>query len=260
MKAFYPYTPSLILFALLSLLIGLECSCQTKENEKLIIATAANMQFAMKSLSQEFTKETGILCDLSISSSGKLTAQIREGAPFDIFVAANMKYPQAIYDAGMALDQPQIYARGRLVLWTLMDAYTPSLELLTKDSVRHIALANPKTAPYGEAALEILEKYGLLDSLKEKLVYGESIAQTNQFITSKTTEVGFTAMSVVLSPEMKHKGKWLPLSHELHSPIEQGIVVIKRKGGSMDKGKKFLEFIFSEKAKRILHDFGYVTE
>ncbi|GAB3654146.1 molybdate ABC transporter substrate-binding protein [Echinicola sediminis] len=260
MKLTNALTASLKCILLSGLLISLLGSCQSSDSGKLVIATAANMQFAMKALTQEFTKQTGVACDLAVSSSGKLTAQIKAGAPYDVFVAANMKYPQAVYDAGMALEHPKVYAKGRLVLWTMMDDYTPSLALLTKDSVEYIAVANPKTAPYGAAAMEIMEKTGRLDKLKEKLVYGESIAQTNQFIISKATEIGFTAMSVVLSPEMKGKGKWVALSQAQHFPIEQGIVLINRKDGPSEKGKKFLEFIFSEKAKSILQEYGYVTE
>lgn len=229
----------------------------TFEPHKITIATAANMQFAMEKLTNEFTKQTGIKCELVISSSGKLTAQIKEGAPYDVFIAANMKYPEEIYNSGLAENQPQIYAYGKLVLWSMVEGIEVSLELLQENSIHHIALANPKTAPYGLAATEVLNHHSIYKKVESKLVFGESIAQTNQFITSKSAEIGFTAMSVVLSPEMKDKGKWIEIDKSTYTPIEQGVVVVKHNEHSNKSAIKFYEFLFSEKAKDILTNFGY---
>lgn len=232
-------------------------TCNNTKQEKLRVATAANMQFAMKALSEAFTEQTGIDCDLVISSSGKLTAQIKEGAPYDIFVAANLKYPQAIYEHGLAQDSPKVYAYGKLVLWTMRADISPTLSELSEAKIRHIALANPKTAPYGEAALNVLKHYGLLDSLQHKLVYGESIAQTNQFISSQAADVGFTAMSVVQSPHMQGRGHWLALDEAAYTSIEQGVVLIKRAAQDSIAAQQFYNFLFSEEARQILKDFGY---
>lgn len=221
------------------------------------IAVAANMQFAMKELTAAFTEETGIPCQTSISSSGKLTAQIIQGAPFDVFVSANMKYPNEIANSGLAVMPPKVYARGKLVLWTTRAGMNPSLDLLGDASIRHIALANPKVAPYGMAAEHLLQKRGLMEIIQEKLVFGESIAQTNQFITTQSAEVGFTAMSVVLSPDLQGKGQWIPLSTEEYPPIEQGVVVIKRKDKEPITAKRFYDFLSSASAKNILEQFGY---
>ncbi|MEO6187741.1 MAG: molybdate ABC transporter substrate-binding protein, partial [Ginsengibacter sp.] len=183
-------------------------ACNEQRDQTLTIAVAANMQFAAKDLVNAFTSETGIKTKLIISSSGQLTAQIKAGAPFDVFISADMKYPMELFSSGHATKKPIVYAYGKLVLWSLVDSIAPSINTLTSARINHIAIANPKTAPYGMAAIEVLKRHALYEPLKNKLVYGESISQTNQFIISKSAGVGFTAKSVVLSPQMEGKGKW----------------------------------------------------
>ena len=245
---------------MLLLALVFACNSATKESSKVTIAASANMQYALGPITEKFTEKTGIPCQLIIASSGKHTAQIMEGAPFDVFISADMKYPSDLYKKGFATAPPEIYASGKLVLWTMVDGLPVSIENLNDISINHIALANPKTAPYGQAAIEVLKKYELLDSLKNKLVYGESIGQTNQFIYSKSAEIGFTAQSVVLAPEMKGKGKWLLVSDTDYKPIAQGAVVIKQSEGNKQQVNKFYNFLFSNEAKIILKDFGYSVD
>jgi len=233
------------------------CGDRRGAAEPLTIAVAANMQFAMEALAEKFTDSTGIPCQLIIGSSGKLTAQIAEGAPYELFVAANMKYPREVANRGLAAEPPKLYAYGSLVLWTMKDGLVPSLDILTTKSVSHIALANPKTAPYGQAALEVLQHYGLLDSISPKLVYGESIAQANQFIISGSAELGFTSLSVVLAPHMQGKGSWIALNNDLHAPIEQGVVLLKGEEGPSGAARKFYEFLSGPEAAGILKKYGY---
>ena len=229
------------------------------ESQKITIATAANMQFAINELSKIFTKQTDIECEIVISSSGKLTAQIKEGAPYNVFVAANMKYPQEIYNSKLTENKPTVYAYGKLVLWSMVEGIEPSLALLEDNSIQHIALANPKTAPYGVAAMEVLNHQSIYDKVEDKLVFGENVSQTNQFITSKSAEIGFTALSVVLSPEMKGKGKWIALEDTIYSPIEQGVVVIKHNNQYNEAAMAFYDFLFSKNAQEILTNFGYAV-
>ena len=236
------------------------CGYQKSDQEKITIATAANMNYAMKELSAVFTQKTGIKCDLVVSSSGKLSAQIIEGAPYDVFVSADMKYPNEIFRVGLTQHPPKIYAYGELVLWTMKEGITPSMASLTKDSIEHIAVANPKTAPYGHAAIAALNNFRIFDAVSHKLVYGESISQTNQFIISRAADLGFTAMSVVLSPEMKGKGRWIALDEEYYPPIRQGVVVIERKKGNRNHTQKFYDFLFSAEAKKLLKKFGYSVD
>ena len=223
------------------------------------IATAANMQFAMQELADRFAAETGISCNLTISSSGKLTAQIREGAPFDLFVSADMKYPETLYREGRAEKPPKVYAYGKLVLWTLSDTLEPGLEALTDPGVRHIAMANPETAPYGAAALEVLKHYGLYEAVQEKLVFGESIAQTNQFIVSRAAEIGFTAMAAVRSPQMQGQGRWKAVNAEAYTPIAQGVLLLKGVSPNRDGALAFYEYLSSAEAAAILEKYGYST-
>jgi len=233
-------------------------SCENNTSQKIIIATAANAQFAINELVDTFTNQTNIDCDIVVSSSGKLTAQISEGAPYDIFISADMKYPESLHTKDKTLSPPQIYAYGKLALWSRnKDSYLDFQNLKNQD-IRHIAIANPKTAPYGVAALETLQKQGIYEAVKSKLVYGESISQVNQFIYFGTADVGFTAMSVVLSPRMKNEGIWTEIEAVNHAPIAQGAALINRKGAHPE-AVRFYEFLFSPKAKKILQKYGYET-
>lgn len=250
------FTNSIIRYFLL-IGIFLATGCANTETEKLTIAAAANMQFVMTELSTIYKKETGIPCDFIVGSSGKLTAQIKEGAPFDLFVSADMKYPMELYNSNLTDTEPKIFAYGSLVLWTMNESIEPSIESLTSEKIDHIGLANPKTAPYGKAAVKVIEHYKLTDSLKNKLVYGESISQTNQFIVSKAADIGFTAKSVILSPQIKNKGHWVDIPANLHSPIAQGVVVLKNRESQIENAKRFQDFLLSEKGKEILIKFGY---
>ncbi len=249
-------------FILILFILFLISACEHQESSttKITIATAANMHFAMSELTNKFTQKTGVKCDLIISSSGKLTAQIQQGAPYDVFVAADMKYPNEVFNMELAHTPPKIYASGRLVLWSMSNDIPLSINSLTADAVKHIAIANPKTAPYGAAALEILMHYEIAEKIKHKLVYGESITQVNQFISSKSVEIGITALSVVMSSKLKEKGQWIVLNDNFYTPIQQGAVIIKHKKKKTVNAQKFYDFLFSNEAKPILEKFGYLLK
>lgn len=241
----YPFLISFLFF-----------SCQTKKKDVLMIATAANMQFAVKELVKNFATETGINCQTVISSSGKLTAQIKAGAPFHVFLSANMKYPNELFRENLTIDTHRIYTYGQLVLWTTKNNIQPNINQLNEANIQHIALANPKTAPYGEAAIQVLKHYDLFEKVEKKLVYGESIAQTNQFITTQAAEIGFTSKSVVQALKLEKQGKWVDISTDFHQPIEQGIVILKNKNvDQIENAKRFQTFLFSEKGQLILKKF-----
>ncbi|UCS92383.1 molybdate ABC transporter substrate-binding protein [Echinicola marina] len=240
------------LFLLLSLF-----ACQNPSSSHLSIATAANMQYAMDKLVERFEEETGFECEIILGSSGKLTAQIMEGAPYDILVSADINYPRTVHEAGFAHQAPKVYALGKLVLWSMNEKFKPDIEALSNLEIKHIALANPKTAPYGKAAMEFIKNRGLEQHLADKLVYGESISQCNQFILSGSAEMGFTAKSVVLSPQLKDKGHWMSIDPAMYSPIEQAVVLLKSSPEKMNMAVKFYEFLSSKTAKSILLDYGY---
>lgn len=232
--------------------------CKPSGDTSLIIATSANMQFAMEGLCSMFYKESGILPHIVCGSSGKLAAQIRAGAPFDIFVSADMVYPAALYGDGLAENQPVEYARGQLVLWTMTNEAQVALDDLCKGNTRYIALANPQTAPYGKAAVQVLEGYGIWDIVEEKLVYAESISQVAQFILSGAADYGFVARSVVSSPEIAGKGSWIVLDSSMYAPIRQGVVLLKNKREHQVPSERFMKFLFSARASTLLRNYGYI--
>ena len=232
-------------------------ACDKQSTPKLTLAVSSNMRYATEELVESFIAETGIPCEIITGSSGKLTAQIIEGAPFDVFLSADMKYPNEIYRRGKATDQPVIYAHGYLVFWSRTAGFDFSVKNLTDQELSHIAIANPETAPYGVAALELLGNMGILDAVQDKLVFGESISQTNQFILSGTTELGLTARSVVLSPVAQGIGQWEEADRDLYSPIAQGAVVLKSEEENMKRAHAFVLFLNSPKGREILHKFGY---
>ncbi len=225
--------------------------------QSLRVAVAANAQFVMEQLKTAFQKKSGIIVESIVSSSGKLTTQIQQGAPYDVFLSADMEYPQTLYKGGLTTAAPVVYAYGSLVLWTAGDLpVSADLKVLADPAVRHVAIANPATAPYGEAAIGFLKAKNKLALIKNKIVYGESIAQVNQYILSGAAEVGFTAKSVVLDPSLSKRGHWVDLPTTGYSPIAQGVVVLKRTTQPKAAGQ-FLQFLRSPEAWRILQQFGY---
>ena len=228
--------------------------------ETLTVAVAANVKYAFDDLAAEFKKETGVEAKGVFGSSGKITAQIKNGAPFDVFISADMEFPQALYQDKLATTAPRIYANGVLVLWTLNPLdLGKGMQVLVDPAVQKIAVANPKLAPYGREAIRALEYFKLRASVEQKLIYGESIAQVNQYIDAKAVEIGFTAKSVVLAPEVNGKGKWIEVPKESYEPIAQSVVILKHGSEThAESAKKFLDFLFSHKGRTIFEKYGYV--
>lgn len=215
------------------------------------------MQYATQEIANRFTEKFGIPCHLVFSSSGKLMAQIKEGAPYDIFLSADIKYPNELFKTKLTLEPPKIYASGKLVLWTVNENISPSLEILSSETIEHIAIANPKTAPYGIAAYSILEGLEDFSLIEAKLVYGESISQTNQFIQSNAAEIGMTALAVVKSEQLSETGRWQEVPAELYRPIDQAAVIIDNSSTHREQAKQFFQYLFSDEARKVLKDFGY---
>jgi len=227
--------------------------------DSLNVAVAANLQFAFKEIQDAFKKETGHTIESIFGSSGKLASHIVNGAPFDVFLSADMITPQKLYEAGYAVSVPKTYANGVLVLWTMKDIdITYWRRLLKSANVRTIALANPKISPYGAETLRVLAYYQLDSALLSKLVYGDNITQTNQYIYSMAADVGFTAKSIVMSKEMQSQGKWIELPKESYLQIAQGAVILKY---GQEKNKKvselFYNFLYGSKVRTILEKNGY---
>ncbi len=245
------------------LLAGLTAISFKRPQAKLTVAVAANMQYAFKALQADYEKSSGVTIDGIIGSSGKLTQQITEGAPVDVFISADTKYPQTLYQNKLTADTPKVYANGVLVLWSAKPGLKPKddLGMLLGQDVKAIAIANPTTAPYGAAAEEILKNDHLLDKVRPKLVYGESITQTSQFIATGAADIGFTAKAVVLSDEMKGKGYWVELDAKKYTPISQAAVLLNHGLQTNPQASKaFYAYLYTDRAKKILKQFGYLVK
>lgn len=251
-----------ILKLLLSVALGVQLLCigSIVRAETLTVAVAANVKFAFADLQRAFTQKSGIAVRSVFGSSGKLTAQIQNGAPFDVFLSANMKYPNKLYQSGMAVTQPKIYANGVLVLWTMNPLdLDQGIAVLKQASVQKIAVANPDLAPYGREAINALEHFKLRDAVGSKLIYGENISQVSQYIDSKSADIGFTAKSVVLAPQLAGQGKWIELPRDSYHPIAQGVVILKHGTEThSEAAQSFLEFLASPAARAIFEQYGYL--
>jgi molybdate transport system substrate-binding protein len=228
--------------------------------DTLSVAVAANAQYVFEDLRTEFKKQTGHTANAVIGSSGQLLSQIVHGAPVDVFLSADTEYPQALFDQGFALEKSRVYAFGALVLWSMKDFDLQQWQklLLDEKKIVKFAIANPKTAPFGREALHALTYYHLETSIQARLVLGESIAQTNQYIHSGVVEAGITAKSVVSAPAMRGQGHWIEIDPESYTPIAQAVVVVKQKDvEKMKIAKAFYDFLFSEKARAIFKQHGY---
>lgn len=225
--------------------------------QPLRVAVAASAQFVMEKIRTAFQQKTGIAVESIVNSSGKLTTQIQQGAPYDVFLSADMTYPQTLFEQGLTTATPEVYGYGTLVLWTLTDLpLKADGRVLLNPAVRHIALANPATAPYGAATISFLQRHKLRETVQPKIVYGESIAQVNQYILSGAAEIGFTAKSVVLDPSLTGRGHWIDIPQTDYTPIAQGVVVLKQTK-QLPTARQFVAFLRSPAARRIFQQFGY---
>ena len=230
--------------------------------EKINIAVAANVSYAINDLISEFNKTNpDTKVQITLGSSGKLTAQIKNGAPYNIFMAANMKYPEALYNDNIAITKPIIYAQGSLaILSTKKLDFEKGINLAVDTKVDKIAIANPKTAPYGKASVEAFKNANIYKEIEKKLVYAESISQTVTYAIT-ATDMGFIAKSSLYSPKMSMYKKginWTDVDPKLYTPINQGIVILKNAKDNKEV-KAFYDFILSEKAKKIFNEFGYLV-
>ncbi len=234
----------------------------TLQAQSIKIAVAANVSYAIDELKKEFnTLYPEIKVDVILGGTGKLFAQIQHKAPYDILMGANMLYPQNLYKSGDAITRPIIYAQGSLAMLSNKKLdLSQGVKLLKDPKIKKIAIANPKTAPYGVATVEALKNAKLYDEVKQKFVYGESISQTVTYAT-RATDIGFIAKSALFSPKMTHFKEgvnWIELDPKLYTPIDQGIVLLKHAEKSPE-ASAFYTFILSQRAKSIFEKFGYHT-
>jgi molybdate transport system substrate-binding protein len=224
------------------------------------IAVAANFTDTTRELVKTFTEMTGLDASASFGSTGKLYAQIENGAPFDVFLAADSRRPALLEDNGRAVAGTRFtYARGKLVLWSPHpETFSNPTAWLTSDDFARIAIANPKTAPYGFAAQEVLSKLLLWESLQPRLVRGDSIAQTFQFVATANATAGFVASSQVHAWSGNDGSLW-QIPQNFYSPIDQQAILLSF-GKDNNAARQWLEFLQSETAKGIIESYGYDTE
>lgn len=222
----------------------------------LTVSAAADLVYAFTDLGQAFEQETGIPVVFNFGSTGQLAQQIEQGAPVDLFAAANISFVDELARQGRVLpDTVALYARGRITLWTRADSplRIERIEDLAQPAVRRIAIANPDHAPYGIAAREALQSAGLWETVQPKLILGENVRQTLQYAESGDVDVAIAALSLSLQEE----GRWVLVPEELHAPIDQALAVVT---GTRNESaaRAFAEFINGPSGRPIMRHYGFV--
>ena len=242
-----------LLLTLLLLLPGL-----TAANGPLTIAAASDLRFALDEIIAEYERaHPDDAVRVSYGSSGRMTTQIINGAPFDLFFSADIAYPQKLHAKGHAVTEPAVYALGRIVLWSpRMDAARMTLKDLLDDKIRRVAIASPDHAPYGVRAMEALQSVGIWDKLQPKSVKGANIAQTARMIQAGGAEIGIIALSLAEFPELAEHPHHL-IDDMLHKPLTQGFVVTRR-GEHNDTAHRFADYMNGATARDIMRRYGFV--
>lgn len=229
-----------------------------RKGEPLRVAAAADLALAFKDVGVAFEKETGKRVDFSFGSTGLLAKQIAEGAPYDVFAAANISFVDDVVREGACLEETKaLYAKGRIVMWAKDPWALPKdIKELSDPKYAKVALANPEHAPYGRAAREAMTKSGVWSTVQPRTVYGENVQQTLMFARSGNADVAVVALSLaVTSP-----GNYVPIDPSLHEPLDQALVVCKggSKGGKPNEARAFVEFVGSEPGRAIMRRYGFL--
>lgn len=254
-----PHSPGLHRRTLLLLLLVPPMAARAQAGERLTIAAASDLRFAMEELVQSFRASRPLATvDVVYGSSGKLSTQVRQGAPFDIFFSADRAYTQELQAAGHTAGAPQLYAIGRLALWSL-DAMLGRLsldEVVRHPAVKRFAIANPEHAPYGQRALEALRSRGLLEAVSPKLVLGDNVNQAAQFVRTGAAQAGLVAHSLLLSPVLAGQGAWTLVPQAWHTPLEQAYVVTRR-AALLPLAAEFVQHLQSPTTMAVLRRNGF---
>lgn len=227
--------------------------------DKIMVAAAADLKFAMDEIVSTFqAREPGHDIQVVYGSSGKFHTQIQQGAPYDLYFSADIAFPRELAKAGHAASPVYPYAVGRLALWSsTLDARQLRLSSLTDPKITRIAIANPKHAPYGQRAVEALQAAGIWAQVEPKLVYGENIAQTAQFVQTGNAQVGLIALSLAVSPTLSRQGGHWLVPSEGHAPLEQGFILTRRAQGNA-LAQRFAAYMSSPAARGIMSRYGFV--
>jgi len=221
------------------------------------VAAAANLRFVfdeIKSTYAQVNPKTNV--SVIFGSSGALLQQILNGAEFDVFMAADNVFPVKLKEMGAASGEMNVYALGKLVLWSNTVDVSKGLDFLTDPSIKRIAVAKPELAPYGDRAIACLKQAGLFDKVKEKIIYADNISQTAQFAQTGNAELAFLALSLTLTPEMK--GAVYIIDPTLYKPVEQAMILVKSRVTNPE-ASKFMKFVLSPRCKPIFEKYGYMV-
>lgn len=238
-------------------LVGLFIAHTSALADEVSVAVAANFTAPMQKIAADFEKVTGHKVAIAFGATGKFYAQIKNGAPFELLLAADDETPAKLIKENAAVAGSQFsYAMGKLVLWSAKPAIVDGAgEVLKKGGFDHLAIANPKVAPYGAAAIEVMKALGVNDTLQPKIVTGESISQTYQFIQSGNALLGFVALSQVLKDGKIEGSSWV-IPAKLYTPIRQDAVILE-KGKGKPAAEALMKYLKSDKAKAAITSFGY---
>lgn len=231
----------------LCLLLAAACVPLLPAQATVRVAAAADLQPVLPPIFAEFQRQTGIRAAATYKSSAVLTTQILNGAPFDLFLSADLGYPQRLVAGGMAdSPAPIVYAKGTLVLWTRKDSHLPppSIELLQSPALTTLAIADPRQAPYGRAAIATLKSLSLYHSLESNIVTAENISQAAQFVESGNAQAGLISLTSALTPALSSVGTYFVIPRHLYPPIEQGAVVVKN-SAQRAAAHRLLDFLLS---------------
>jgi len=250
-----------VVFVTLIVLFGGQLALsQPAVAEEIAIAAASDLNFAIKDVIAEYEKATGNRVKLSLGSSGNFYAQLTNGAPFDLYFSADIGYPKKLEEAGLIVPGSLYrYAVGRIVLWTNQSSHrdvSKGLEALRDPAIKKIAIANPKHAPYGRAAVAAMQHFKVYDDAKDRLVMGENISQAAQFVESGACEIGVIALSLALAPTMKAAGTYWEIPSDAHPPLEQGAAILKS-SKQQKTAQQFLEFMQGGKGQDIMRRYGF---
>jgi molybdate transport system substrate-binding protein len=227
--------------------------------EDINVAAASDLNFAIKEIIQRFEHNTGNKVRLTLGSSGNFYALIVNGAPFDVFLSADVNYPKQLEQRGLAVaGSTFIYGIGGISLWvsrnSIIKVDSLGMRSLLEPSGRKIAIANPEHAPYGRAAVAAMQNAKVYDVVKSKLVFGESVSQAAQFVQTGAADIGIIALSIAMSEPMLRTGKYWTIPRNMYPPLEQGAVLLKRGGSG---AKAFYEWLRGAESKRILQKYGF---
>jgi molybdate transport system substrate-binding protein len=226
-------------------------------SEQALVAVAANFIPPFREIALEFEKATGHRLQVAGGSSGNFYSQIRNGAPFDLFFSADTERPKLLEDEGLGVRETRFtYAIGRLVLWSPNPDLVKGEEILRSGKFKRLAIANPKTSPYGLAAMQAMQKLELWERVQPKIVMGENLGQTMGFIESGNADLGFVALSQALDPKSKGHGSRWEVPNNLHEPINQDVILLA-KGKNNPAAKALVEFFGGPQAKKIIERYGY---